>query len=459
MPNSLSAELGSQSMRAAIYLRLSNATDESTSIQRQRDACTSYADAKGFAVVAEYVDDGVSGAREALQRPGLSAAVRGARAREFDVLIVAKLDRLARSVRVFDEVRLTLESQNVELVSVAESLDMTTPAGRMVATVLASFAAFERERTSERVLESQKALAAAGRYSGHRVPFGWRTAPRQDGPGRTLRLDPHSGPLLRRLIDLVLAGESVAGARRQIGDALPAETSLRRALRSQMLLGRLVRQGRPITDAQGLPLVPFEPLVSLAEWQALQKRLDALSVPAGRPKGQLSLLGGLLRCGECDGLMQTHTQRRGASEHRSYRCCTQMGMAVADDAAERAFLAAVGRLGVVTVTEGPSTDDSALEVARERREAVRRLFLAGLMTEEEAATDLGTLARTIEALEAVPVDGAVEYTPTGRTFAEEWSEADLPHRRALLASALSEVTLESGKRGDGGRVQLHFLTN
>jgi site-specific DNA recombinase len=442
-------------MRAAIYLRLSNATDESTSIQRQREACLSYATARGFTSGLEYVDDGVSGAREALSRPGLTAALQAAQDGLFDVLIIAKIDRLARSVRVFDEVRLSLESHGVELVSVAEALDMTTPAGRMVATVLASFAAFERERTSERVQESHKALAAAGRYPGHRIPFGWRSEARKDAPGRTLRLDPVRGPDLRRVVDLVIAGEPVSRARRTVGDHLPNETSLRRLLRSQTLLGRIVRQGKVSTDAQGLPLVPYEPLVTLGEWQALQKALDKLAKPSERPKGLPSLLGGLLVCGNCKKTMITHTQRRDGEQHRSYRCCFQMGMELVDKTVEKRFLAAVGHFEVVRVVESPSQDLEALEVARERREAVRRMFVAGLLSEEEAGADLAVLNETIASLEDQP-EGVVEEVPTGHTFAEEWKDADLTERRSLLNQALDNVTLKSGKRGDKSRVVLYW---
>lgn len=370
-------------------------------------------------------------------------------------LIVAKLDRLARSVRVFDEVRLTLERHNVELVSVAEALDMTTPAGRMVATVLASFAAFERERTSERVLESQKALAAAGRYSGHRVPYGWRSEAIKGAPGRTLRLDPLKAPHLRRVVELVLEGVPVARARAMVSDEIPNETSLRRLLRSQTLLGRITRAGQPVTGSDGMPLTPFEPLVTWAEWVALQERLDSLRHPKERTRGLPSLLGGIMTCGECGKAVMTHTQKRGAEQVRAYRCCSQMLMAPVDAHVEGLFLSAVGRLNVVRVVETAHPDTEALAVATERRESIRRLFVAGLLTEDEAISDLGMLNNTIARLQhSAQVE--VETVDTGQTFAEVWAKAHLVEKRGLLRDAVHTLTLERGPRGCLDRVQMHL---
>jgi site-specific DNA recombinase len=443
-------------MRCALYLRLSNSTDSSTSIERQRAACTSYAEAREFTVVAEYVDDGVSGAKEALKRPGLTQVVNGAQAGQFDVLIVAKLDRLARSVRVFDEVRLTLERHDVELVSVAEALDMTTPAGRMVATVLASFAAFERERTSERVLESQKALAAAGRYSGHRVPYGWRSAAQSSGPGRTLRLDEQKAAHLRHVVELVVAGVPVSKARCMVGEGLPGETSLRKLLRSQTLLGRITRQGQPVTGPNGMPLVAYEPLIDLAQWKALQESLDTLRQPKERTRGLPSLLGGIMTCGDCGKAIMTHTQKRTTGNSRAYRCCSQMLMEVVDNIVVGQFLGAVGRLEVVKQVQTSTPDADALLVAMERRESVRRLFVAGLLSEDEVTRDLGLLNETIALLNTANTEVEVETVHTGQTFSEVWQKADLVSKRGILRGAVSSLTLERGVRGDAERVQLHL---
>jgi DNA invertase Pin-like site-specific DNA recombinase len=109
----------------------------------------SYAEARGWAVT-EFVDHGVSGAKE--RRPGLDAMLAAARGRKVDVIACVRLDRLARSTHHLLTMARDLEALGVDLVATEQAVDTTTPAGRLLFTVLGAIAEFERGLIRERVL-------------------------------------------------------------------------------------------------------------------------------------------------------------------------------------------------------------------------------------------------------------------------------------------------------------------
>ena len=144
-------------MRTAIYTRVSTA-DQRPEIQTAR--LRGYANARDFEVVEEFVDHGVSGAKAS--RPALDRMMEAARRREFDAVLVAKLDRLARSVHHLTQLAAELEALGVGLVVVDQAIDTTTPSGRLLFNVLGSIAEFERDLIRERTLAGVEAARRRG---------------------------------------------------------------------------------------------------------------------------------------------------------------------------------------------------------------------------------------------------------------------------------------------------------
>src|SRR5215475_721834 len=147
-------------MRAAIYARVS--TIDQT-VDNQLLELRRYSEARGWTAVNEYVDV-MSGAKD--RRPGLDELVRDARRRKFDAVIVWKLDRLGRSLRHLVLLMEELQQLGVALVSLGEGLDLSTPAGRLQAGLLAAVAQFERERIRERVVSGLQRAKAQGKRLG-----------------------------------------------------------------------------------------------------------------------------------------------------------------------------------------------------------------------------------------------------------------------------------------------------
>ena len=147
-------------MRAAIYARVST-TDQTC--ENQLLELRRYVEARGW-TPAEYVDEGVSGAKD--RRPALDRLVTDAKRRRIDVLVVWRLDRLGRNLRHLILLLDDLQAVGVAFVSLSEGIDATTPAGRLQLHVLGAIAEFERERIRERVRAGLERAKAQGKRLG-----------------------------------------------------------------------------------------------------------------------------------------------------------------------------------------------------------------------------------------------------------------------------------------------------
>lgn len=147
--------------RVAIYARVSTRDQEP---ENQLIALRDYARNRSWKVVAEFVDQGVSGGQE--QRPQLSRMLEMVRHRQCDMVLVWRFDRFARSSRHLLNTLEEFRALGVEFVSFGEAIDTTTPAGKMVFTMVASIAEFERSLIRERVLAGLQRARAQGRRLG-----------------------------------------------------------------------------------------------------------------------------------------------------------------------------------------------------------------------------------------------------------------------------------------------------
>ena len=132
--------------RCAIYARVSTPDQR---VDNQLYDLRLFAEQRGFEVVAEYTDVGISGSKA--RRPGLDAMLRDGRKRAFNVLIVAAFDRLARSTKHFLGVVDELDSLGIEFISKRENIATDGPMGRLFITLISSIAELEGDLIKERV--------------------------------------------------------------------------------------------------------------------------------------------------------------------------------------------------------------------------------------------------------------------------------------------------------------------
>jgi DNA invertase Pin-like site-specific DNA recombinase len=150
-------------MRVAIYARVSTANNGQDPTMQTREL-REYAERRGWTVAGEFVDIGISGTKE--QRPELDRLMVDAHRRRFDAVVVWKFDRFARSVSHLLRALETFKAQGIEFVSFSEQLDTSTPAGKLVFTVLGAVAELERSLIVERVRAGLRNARAKGKRIG-----------------------------------------------------------------------------------------------------------------------------------------------------------------------------------------------------------------------------------------------------------------------------------------------------
>ena len=149
-------------MNIAVYARVSTMNGQDPEMQLRE--LRGYCQRRGWTVVAEYVDAGISGAKE--KRPELDRLLADAHRRHFDAVVVWRFDRFARSVshllRALEEFR----ALGIEFISLSEQVDTSTPTGKMVFTVLGAVAELERSLIVERLRAGLRNARAKGKKLG-----------------------------------------------------------------------------------------------------------------------------------------------------------------------------------------------------------------------------------------------------------------------------------------------------
>jgi DNA invertase Pin-like site-specific DNA recombinase len=149
--------------RVAIYARVST-TNHGQDVTVQTRELQQFAEARGWRLIDSYLDLGISGSKD--KRPELDRLMADAHRRKFDVVIVWKFDRFARSVSHLLRALETFNALGISFVSLSEQMDTTTPTGKMIFTVLGAVAELERSLIAERVRAGLRNARAKGKTLG-----------------------------------------------------------------------------------------------------------------------------------------------------------------------------------------------------------------------------------------------------------------------------------------------------
>jgi len=170
-------------MRVALYARVS--TNEQN-CDNQLQELRVYAAQRQFQVAAEYCDRGFSGSKD--RRPQLDKCVEDAKQRRFDAILVWKLDRWGRSIKHLVNSISELKEFGVDFISLRDSLDLSTPTGRLQFNLLSAFAEFERELIIERTKCGMNRAKRQGIHVGRpRAVVDIAKVKRMRAEGKTLR--------------------------------------------------------------------------------------------------------------------------------------------------------------------------------------------------------------------------------------------------------------------------------
>ncbi|MGB9887688.1 MAG: recombinase family protein [Moorellales bacterium] len=421
-------------MRAAIYARVSSEEQVGNySISVQLEAARQVAQARGYEVVGEYVDEGWSGAL--LDRPALARLMADCRAGLVDVIVVYRIDRFFRDARHLLNTMKELEALGVKFVSATEPFDTATPMGRYLVGQFGLIAEFERTTMLERCRAGRVKRARAGKWFGT-APLGYEYDPATG----ELVVNPAEAEVVRLAFELyVQPGQSLGTVAAQL-NARGLRTKKGRRWSDDAihdLLTRRLYTGRTVVNVGGAE-IPFEapalvPEELFGRAQELLKERGLFAAYTPRGGAHYFVLAGLVKCGVCGSAMSAGTAKSGRQKTKYlyyYRCWRgrnwarrkgredwkECGMGwvraerleeavwnavaelIADPAKVREALeeerAAAGDAGRAEAGDA----EARLSALAAQRRALIRAFRDGLLPEEELRRELAELAAEEETL-------------------------------------------------------------
>lgn len=341
------------SFRACAYLRVSTGrqAESDLSIPDQRKQVAGFCQAKGWSLLAEYVEPGASATDDA--RPEFQRMIERATDsdRPFDIIVVHSYSRFFRDSFGLEMYIRRLAKAGVRLVSITQELG-DDPAQVMMRQVIALFDEYQSRENAKHVLRAMKENARQGFYNGSPVPLGYRTEEIEKRGARIkkqLAIDPVEAEIIRMIFRLYQHGEAAsgplgikeitkrlnaAGHRTKRGARFGVGT-LHGILTNPVYVGEWTFNKRESKTLRQKPaaehiIVAVPPIIERATFDAVQAMLKARNprVEAPRVVTGPILLTGLAVCASCEGGMtlRTGTSRSG-KVHRYYTCsaCARSG--------------------------------------------------------------------------------------------------------------------------------------
>jgi site-specific DNA recombinase len=467
-------------MDALIYARLSEdrepgteaAGGVATSVDRQVADCLKWCELHGHHVAGIYRDEGISGFSGA-RRPEFERLLADARTGVGRLIVCWRLDRLSRNRPDFTRVLDMCDGGGVQLASVTESLDTSTPTGEAMRDIIAIFARMESRNISVRVARARLEAAMAGRpVPGGARPYGY-------APDKVTIIEAEAD-VLREAARRVIRGESLRSVAREfnarglrpVQAAKFSAGNLGKLLGNPRYVARAVYKGVEVADGQ------WPPILDKATHEQLKATLSnpARRSQAGRPPVHL-LVGGILRCAVDGAAIGARAPDRWG---RRYGCdggnreAGRVHLVVAAAPLERYVTDAVlvaldgpklGEFLKLRATNGDRELADQLVRDERRLRELATMFARGEIDKPEwlvarpelkqrIASARDRLARRAEA--AILAD----VGPEPGALAAAWQRWTLEQRRDVLRLVLEAVVISpAARRGPGfdtGRVELRW---
>ena len=496
-------------MRCGLYIRVSTdmQKEKGESLDVQLKRLKAYVDSKkDWIIVETYKDAGISAKN--INRPEFNRMLEDIEQDKVDVVLCTKLDRVFRNTKDFLNTTDDFEKRNIKFVCLEGSIDTSTPTGRVFSTIRAAFAQFERETTADRVRDVMRSRAEEGKWNGGISPLGYYSA------NKELKINAEEAKVIRKIYSLYIEHRSiryivhhfnVSGIKTRKGD-LWSLTSIRRILtnpfyygivtyskRSHTYSGELRRNKKPIFSNGKHP-----PIISKELFYNVQMIVKQQSKEAPKANAKY-LLTGIVYCGDCGSRMHGMAHRRSRKIHRYYRCSgyRQKGIAkckgnairvdnlegsiigdlrdfsINPDRLEDALknLTSLNLNSSDSIRERLNSLKNRLIIVHAKRQKIFELYEEGninkadflsrkALAEEEASLvnkEIGALENKAAGTDFYSYN--LEYTlGLCKNMKEVYDELDLPDRKELIRSLLSEINIDKHEVEYSIPIQPRFIS-
>jgi site-specific DNA recombinase len=318
----------SEAERVALYLRVSSEEQKTKeTIETQDDFLKEYCKLYRHRVANIYKDAAVSGTVPLHERPAGRELLEDARAEKFDVVLAYKLDRIGRTLLVVVDAHDRLMESGVALRSATEPIDTSTPAGRLIFQMLASFAEFEKETINERTRDGKNRAYRKGVQPGV-IPYGYDIA--EDGSFVVVE---EEAQVARTIIDNVAQGATLfVEAKRLNLEGVPSPGKKYRGRPRQhgttwtpmaisRIVGRKAYSGTHVIHSSTGEIEREVPVIVPKDLQetAIARLGNNKRYSGGRPVRKY-LLRGLIKCVKCGWNYSGLSRKREDRYHFKYTC-------------------------------------------------------------------------------------------------------------------------------------------
>lgn len=442
-------------MKAVVYTRISlDRFGDSSGVARQHEDALQLIKQRDWDLIAEYQDNDISAAGKA-QRPGFNALIDHINTGEINAVVAWSFDRLSRNRR--DELQLieACQEHSVTLALVRGSdVDMSTPAGRMVADIMATTARHEIEVKSDRQKRANRQRALQGKPHLTHRPFGY------EGDGVTIRAT--EAEALKWAYSQILAGSSLRAVSKKFNDdgilTSYGQTwngdKLRQTLRRPRYMGYRYHNGERAGKAV------WEPVVSQEIFEAVQAILDDPNRTIVKDRKVKYLLVNIADCGKCGAKVKTYMTPKS---QRSYACSqtrhfTRKAQPI-DDLVEAVVIERLSRPDARELLLPTGRDDVDVTKLRNEANAQRarideaaQLFADGKIR----ATQLEIITAACEA-EIIQLEEQVASTVSTTPLVslvgvsdvkKAWNALDISVKREVVRTLFERIILEPVARGE-----------
>lgn len=301
-------------VRAIIYARYSSHAQNDASIEQQVAECREYAEREGMTVIDVYADRATSGTSD--KRPEFQKLIADAEKKQFERVIVWKLDRFARNRYDSAFYKNKLKKCGVRVVSAKESIS-DTPEGIILEGMLEAMAEYYSANLAQNVRRGMKDNAARGRFNGGAVPLGYRVE------GTRLVPDPATAPHIAWAFEAYAGGMNRADIARELNArGVRSRRGLKLTSNSlQYTFQNAVYKGAYSFDGEDSPDVAERIVSDDVFARALARVMRNRRAPSANKAPVHYLLSGKAFCGHCGAPMVGESgHSKSGAVHRYYKC-------------------------------------------------------------------------------------------------------------------------------------------